>query len=655
MRRFALFIALAAFVATVALLDAITRGSFVAPEGPPAAVDGTGPILVASSAAGGHRGAIGRGRIALLVSSRSSTVARAIAGALARTGLSATFALTAEIAIGDPSLAGDLRKSGHDVAYAGVAAPDAVSLPEPLWRVAETLGLRMVESAAGERLALYAPARLLGGRLDEGALIEARRASALGLVSLAPAAAPANDTATDGLVVITNTGDVGGFAAPGSRARLVSLRALAGLNPEPPLDPLRGAAGELALAMGRAARWAGDALSAAAALAAALYLARLVVVVFVAARHAGRPRIAATSSPTVAVLVPAYREELVISRCVASLRASVYPNLEIIVIDDGSDDTTATAARRAAADDRRVTVIQKQNGGKASALNHGFSSTRADVIVVVDADSIVERDAIAELVEPLADARVGAVAGNVKVGNRWSVLGVFQHLEYVTGINLDRRFFDEIDAISVVPGALGAFRRQALEAVGKFPMDTLAEDADLTVAIGERGFHVRHAPYARAWTEVPSAPGALRHQRFRWAYGTLQVLWKHRGAPVRRGATNVGRLGLPYLLVFGYLLPLLSPAVDAVLVYGLVVAGARPEVLALFAVVTMLQLFAAMFALRLDGENVAWAAGTLPMQLGYRQFLSFVTVSAMWAAVAGFPVSWGKLRRLGLPAGLGRS
>jgi len=154
---------------------------------------------------------------------------------------------------------------------------------------------------------------------------------------------------------------------------------------------------------------------------------------------------------------------------------------------------------------------------------------------------------------------------------------------------------------------------------------------------------------------VPSALGALRRQRCRWTYGILQVLWKHRGAPVRRGATNVGRLGLPYLLVFGYLLPLLSPAVDAVVVYGLIVAGARPEVVALFGVVTGLQLLAAMFALRLDGENIAWAAGTLPMQLGYRQFLSFVTISALGAAVAGFPVSWGKLRRRGLPAEVGRS
>ncbi|HEV8468291.1 MAG TPA: glycosyltransferase family 2 protein [Candidatus Limnocylindria bacterium] len=653
MRRFALLIAVAAFAAIAALLDATTRGSFVAPQGPPTAVDGTGPILVASPPTG-HRGAIGRGHVALLISPRSPDAARDIAAALAHAGLSATFALTAEVVISDASLAGDLRKAGHDVAYAGIAASDAASLPEPFWRLAETLGLRMVESAAGERLALYAPARLLDDHLDEVALTIARRASALGLVSVAPATAPTDDTATDGLVVIRNAGEIGRFAGQGSQTRLVSLRSLAGLDPEPPLDPLRGAAGELTLALARLARWAGDALAAAAVLAAALYLARLVVVVFVAARHAGRPRIVATASPRVAVLVPAYREELVISRCVASLHESVYPNLDIVVIDDGSDDGTAAAARQAAGDDGRVTVLQKPNGGKASALNHGFSATRAEVIVVVDADSIVESDAIAELVKPLAVARVGAVAGNVKVGNRWSVLGAFQHLEYVMGINVDRRFFDEIDAISVVPGALGAFRREALEAVGGFPTDTLAEDADLTVAIGVRGFHVRHAPYALAWTEVPTAIGALRRQRFRWTYGTLQVLWKHRGAPVRRGATNVGRLGLPYLLVFGYLLPLLSPAVDGVLVYGAIVAGARPEVVALFVWVTVLQLLAAAVALRLDGENVTWAAAALPMQLGYRQFLSFITASALWAAVAGFPVGWGKLRRLGLPAELGR-
>ena len=175
-----------------------------------------------------------------------------------------------------------------------------------------------------------------------------------------------------------------------------------------------------------------------------LYLARLITVVFVAARHARQRQASTGPSVRVAVLVPAYREEIVISRCVASLRASAYPDLQIVVIDDGSDDRTAAVAREAAGDDRRVLVLQKPNGGKASALNHGLASTDAEVIVVVDADSIVERDALAELVKPLGDPSVGAVAGNVKVGNRSNLLGAMQHLEYVVGINLDRRFFDQV-------------------------------------------------------------------------------------------------------------------------------------------------------------------------------------------------------------------
>src|SRR5439155_452384 len=205
----------------------------------------------------------------------------------------------------------------------------------------------------------------------------------------------------------------------------------AGLGAAASLDLLPAAAGELILAVARVARWAGDALAAAAELATLLYLARLITVVFVAARHARQRQASTGPSVRVAVLVPAYREEIVISRCVASLRASAYPDLQIVVIDDGSDDRTAAVAREAAGDDRRVLVLQKPNGGKASALNHGLASTDAEVIVVVDADSIVERDALAELVKPLGDPSVGAVAGNVKVGNRSNLLGAMQHLEYV--------------------------------------------------------------------------------------------------------------------------------------------------------------------------------------------------------------------------------
>jgi cellulose synthase/poly-beta-1,6-N-acetylglucosamine synthase-like glycosyltransferase len=265
----------------------------------------------------------------------------------------------------------------------------------------------------------------------------------------------------------------------------------------------------------------------------------------------------------------------------------------------------------------------------------------------MDADSLLEREALGRLVAPFAEQAVGAVAGNVKVGNRGSWLGVLQHVEYVVGINLDRRFFDLVNAVSVVPGALGAFRRDALVRAGGFPRDTLAEDADLTVTIGKLGYRVRTVADARAWTEVPATWHALWKQRYRWSYGTLQVLWKHRDAPFRFRATNVGRLGIPFLIVFGYLLPLVGPAVDVSFLYGLLV-GPQLPLLAAFVVFTALQLFAAVLALRHDHEPVWHAIAVVGYQLGYRQMLSAVIASSLWAAFAGFPVGWGKLVRRGL-------
>src|SRR5437867_2236462 len=346
-------------------------------------------------------------------------------------------------------------------------------------------------------------------------------------------------------------------------------------------------------------------------------------------------------------LVAAYNEEVVIGTCVRSILASDVEGLQVVVVDDGSTDATAARASEAAAGDERLRVVRQPNGGKASALNTALARTDAAVVVVMDADSLLEREALRRLVAPFADQAVGAVAGNVKVGNRSSWLGALQHVEYVVGINLDRRFFDLVNAVSVVPGALGGFRREAIVRAGGFPRDTLAEDADLTVAIGMYGYRVRTVADARAWTEVPATWRALWKQRYRWSYGTLQVLWKHRDAPFRWRATNVGRLGIPYLIVFGYLLPLLAPAIDVTMLYGLVVGPQVPLLLA-FGVFTILQTLAAALALRLDGEP-AWHAGAVVgYQLGYRQMLSAVTASAVWAAFAGLPVGWGKLVRRGL-------
>ncbi len=231
----------------------------------------------------------------------------------------------------------------------------------------------------------------------------------------------------------------------------------------------------------------------------------------------------------VSVLIPAFNEARVIEESVRRVMASDQVRLEVIVIDDGSTDGTGDIVERAFASDPRVRLVRLENGGKARALNHGLALAGGDVIVSLDADTQFEPMTIARLGRWFADPRLGAVAGNAKVGNRFNLVTRFQALEYVTAQNLERRALARLDAITVVPGAVGAWRAETLRQVGGYPGDTLAEDQDLTIAIQRAGWRVRYDQTAVAWTEAPETLAALAKQRFRWAFGTLQCLWKHRG------------------------------------------------------------------------------------------------------------------------------
>ena len=225
-------------------------------------------------------------------------------------------------------------------------------------------------------------------------------------------------------------------------------------------------------------------------------------------------------------------------------------------------------------------------------------------MVLVDGDTVFEPDAIRALAAQLTNPAVGAVSGNTKVGNRRGLLGRWQHIEYVTGFNLDRRMFDVLECMPTVPGAIGAFRRQALDDVGGLSDDTLAEDTDLTMAICRAGWRVVYAPEARAWTEAPASLSQLWKQRYRWCYGTLQAMWKHRGAALQGGAAGkLGRRGLPYLLAFQVLLPLLAPAIDIATVYSLVVSPSL-TVFYVWLAFLLMQLATSAYALRLDGERL---------------------------------------------------
>ncbi len=393
-----------------------------------------------------------------------------------------------------------------------------------------------------------------------------------------------------------------------------------------------------------------DVLAVLLLIASVLTVARVLMLVCFARAHRCRtgraPPPLAGFWPDVSVIIPAYNEAAGIAAAVHSMiRTDYQGRVEVIVIDDGSADDTATIARGLAL--RGVRVISQANEGKPGALNRGIAEARSEILVLVDGDTIFQPDTLRFLVAPLRNASVGAVSGNAKVGNRRGLLGRWQHLEYVMGFNLDRRFFDLVGTIPTVPGAIGAFRRAALDAVGWLSPDTLAEDTDVTMALARTRWRVVYEPGAIAWTEAPASLRQLWRQRYRWSYGTMQAMWKHRHAVVERGQSGrFGRYCLSYLVFFQVLLPLTAPVVDVSSLYGLMFLN--PVHVAVFWCAFMaVQGLAAAYALRLDGERLRtlWA---LPLQqVVYRQLMYLVTIQSVMTAMLGTRHRWQAIRRTG--------
>ncbi|MBV9550012.1 MAG: glycosyltransferase, partial [Alphaproteobacteria bacterium] len=368
------------------------------------------------------------------------------------------------------------------------------------------------------------------------------------------------------------------------------------------------------------------------------------------------------SAALVSVLIPAFNEEKVIVSTVEGILASDYTNLEVIVIDDGSKDHTAYIVKSHFSKDLRVAVISIPNGGKANALNIGLQNARGEVVVALDADTHFNSDTIGRLVRWFSDPEVGAVAGNAKVGNRVNMITRWQALEYIVAQNLERRALSAIGVLTVVPGAVGAWRRSVLAELGGFPGDTLAEDQDLTIAIQTRGYRVRFDSSAIAWTEAPVTVRGLAKQRFRWAYGTLQCLWKYRRITFNPRQGELGMVALPQVWLFQILLTALAPVADLLLVWQL--AGEyfayvqHPNdfsfanlqiVLSYYAVFMVVDLSAAMIGFLMEKREDWGLLWWLPLQrFGYRQIMYYVVLRSISTALKGPFVGWGKLERTGM-------
>jgi len=369
--------------------------------------------------------------------------------------------------------------------------------------------------------------------------------------------------------------------------------------------------------------------------------------------------------PNIAVLVPAYNEETVIVRTVRSVLRSDYPHLRVIVIDDGSTDATYNVVREAYADEiasGRVTVLTKGNAGKAEALNFAIERLHEDIYVGIDADTVIAQDAVSKLVCHFADERVGAVAGNAKVGNRVNLWTRWQALEYITSQNFERRALDLFDVVVVVPGAIGAWRTAAVRKGGCYHLNTVAEDADLTMNLLEQNYKVIYEDRALAFTEAPVTASGLMRQRFRWSFGILQAVFKHwRAARTNRA---MGLFALPNIFIFQILLPLVSPFIDLMFVAGLVSylwqryfhleaasAANFEKLLVYFVSFLLIDFVTSALAFSLERKHPSSKGDGLLLfhiwlqRFSYRQLFSVVLFKTLKRAIDGRPFNWDKLER----------
>lgn len=353
-----------------------------------------------------------------------------------------------------------------------------------------------------------------------------------------------------------------------------------------------------------------------------------------------------TGNPLVSIIVPAFNEEVNAVSSIENLLKCDYPNFNIVFVDDGSKDSTYEKVHAAFANHPLVQVNTKANGGKASALNYGISLTNANYVVCIDADTKLLPDAVSKLMQHFSRENVGAVAGNVKVGNEVNIITRWQSIEYISSQNVDRKAFAYLNAITVVPGAIGAFRKEAVEAAGGFSTDTLAEDCDLTIRILRCGYQIDNENGAIAMTEAPESIKQFMKQRFRWTFGVMQTFYKNRDALFNTKFKALGWLALPDILLFKYLIPLFAPLADFMMLIGLLTGNAGK--LGFYYLIFMIVDAAiAALAFLFEKEPIWKLIWLLPQRLVYRWLMLVVLFRSYRRAVKGELQHWGVLKRTG--------
>lgn len=621
-------------------------------------------------------------------------------------GVRATFFIIGENAGAYPELVRREIAEQHDVGNHTFTHPNLSVLPDQLVKLELDTTRKLFESISGRSMRLFRPPYL--GDADPTSLDQiqpVRVAQSMGFVTVGLRIDPDDwmqpgvqkiidqtleqvqsaDEDVRGQVVLLH--DSGGdrsqtvAALPALidalRARhyeLVPVSELAGLTPDqimPPL-PVGTVLPKMALPVFLTIGQFGQVMHALFLTAIALGLARVVFFCILGLIHKWRelrevpPQLPA-EPPLVSVLIPAHNEARVIVTSIQRILRSRYPRLEVIVIDDGSTDDTSAVVTANFPSSAAVSLITIPNGGKARALNTGLAQAHGSIVVALDADTQFEPETIGCLARWFADPAVGAVAGNAKVGNRVNTITNWQALEYISAQNLERRALTVLGCITVVPGAVGAWRRSLLDQLGGFPDNTLAEDQDLTIAVQKSRHKVLYDSSAIAWTEAPDTVQGLIRQRFRWAFGTFQCLWKHRDALFAPRYGTLGFIALPQVILFQIVLAAISPLLDLALIVQITKTGIDylqhgeqfdPSNLYLttvyFLAFMALDTAAVAIALAMEKREEWSLLPLLALQrFGYRQMLYYVVIKSVFSATAGVRVGWGKLERKGTVSGPG--
>lgn len=593
-------------------------------------------------------------------------------------GVKASFFLVGSRMEANPGLVRKILDEGHEIGVHSYTHPNMATISEERARLELNASQRLIETLTNRSTILFRPPYSADSRPhDPAEVIPVKLAQDLGYITVTEDIDPEDwaKPGTDAIVQKVKQGrksggtivllhDAGGDRRQTVEAlpriidyfyqrgdRIVTLSEMMGKEPEELMPPIKSDKEFFARMVsngGFRLLYNFEALLWSFMIAATiLVILRTLVITFLASRHTRRQStlLGNDFQPPVSIVMAAYNEEKLIESTLKHLLRTTYGGeIEVIVVDDGSKDQTGEIVKRLAGADPRIRLIQQPNQGKARALRAAIAEASHDILVTLDADTQFAPQTIGALIQPLSDSGIGAVSGHVKVGNLRTFIARCQSLEYICGFNLDRRAYHQLNCITVVPGAVSALRKSAIYLVGGISTETLAEDTDLTLALHRRGYRVVYVPTAVAWTEAPESMRALVKQRFRWAFGTLQCLWKHRDMVFNPHFGALGWFSLPSVWFFQILLVTISPLVDFLLVCSLFM-GVGDAIYTYFVTFLIMDLFLAGLACHMEGERLSKALLIVPMRFIYRPLLSWVIWKSIVRAAKGAWVTWGKLDR----------